>query len=198
MDFDTTIASPSATSYLSVEDADEHISRRDNFDEDSWMALTQEQKEYRLILATMILDSLAYRGGKAVKTQNLAFPRLMPGTPLYVEDASGQPMPFTDLTSLQEYADLMGTSGVLTIPTEIKFAQTELAFQVVHSHLLTLEPMDSGEASITSLGIDVISLSFGAAKKSAYDLFSKEEFGATSIIKMYLRKYLSALRMALV
>ena len=106
-------------------------------------------------------------------------------------------MPFEDWESLVEYATLKNVP-VEELPSDVKVAQIEIAFQAVHSHLLTLAPLDEGELSITSLGIDVISLTFGSARQSPYNLFSKEQFGASSVIKLYLQKYLAPLRGALV
>ena len=197
MQFDTAIASPHASSYATIEEADSHLADRDGFDTSSWGELAENQKRSRLILAAMIIDSLAYRGVKSTKMQSLQFPRLLPGDSLHVEDSYGTAMPFTDWESLLEYAALKDTPPP-GIPYEVKLAQIEVAFQVVHSHLLTLEPLDGGEASITSLGIDVISLSFGQARKTVYDLFSKEQFGAGTPIKLYLQKYLTPLRGALI
>jgi len=190
MEFCFEIASPRGTSYASVEEANEYLNARSGFDVSKWTELPDEQKQFRLILAALIIDSVRYAGVRATKEQRLEFPRLLSGNGLYVEDESGLPVQFTDWTALQDYAGLKGLSEFPAVPDDVKHAQAEVAFQIVHSHMLTLGPGESGERDITSLGIDVISLSFGTAQKLAHDLFAKQEFGAASVIKLYLQRYL--------
>lgn len=197
MELNANTASPDANSYQTVADADTRLADRDNFDLDSWNGLSSSQKSVRLILATKIIDSLHYRGVKATEGQSLKFPRLFPGGPLYVQDSRGDPMPFEDWESIREYAALKNVEAP-NIPEDVLQAHVEIAFQVVHSHLLQLEPFDAGESSIASLGIDVISLSFGSGKKSAFDIFSKEQFGAIAPVRLYLQKYVTNVRGALV
>jgi hypothetical protein len=191
------IGSHDATSYMSLDEADAYLTSRPGFDTSDWSNLSDDQKIFALILAVKLLDSLNFRGFRAVNNQALAFPRIFPRDLLYVEDAAGRFMPFSDYQSLVDYAGLMNTAPP-GIPDSVKFAQAEIVFQVIVSHLLTLEPFSTGEMDITSLGIDVISLSFGKGSASAYNLFSKDSIGAISTVKMYLREYLTNIRGALI
>jgi hypothetical protein len=185
----TTIAAPDAESYVSVAECDDYLAGRASFDTAGWAALDELQKEFQLKLGARIIDSLSFRGVKATRNQALAFPRIFPNEVLYVEDEYGVALPFNDWDSLLDYADLKGC-GIPFIPVEVQFAQIEVTFQVVYSHLMTLGPMETGERSINSLSIDVISLSFGDKGKSVYDLFAQDQFGAIATVRLYLRKYL--------
>jgi hypothetical protein len=187
----TEIASAGADSYVTLGEAQEYLSGRSGFDASGWEALTDVQKEFQLRLGTRIVDSLSYRGMTATRNQALAFPRIFQRDALWIENATGIPMPFNDWESLQEYADLRGLSGP-AIPEDVKFAQIEITFQVVFSHLMTLEPMSTGEMDITSLSVGGISLSFGKGQRTVYDLFTKDQFGAIAPVRLYLRKYLGA------
>jgi hypothetical protein len=197
MDVIISIGSPTANSYLTVEEMDAYIGARPGFDGSVWVALPQATKEFELVLAAQIEDGLSFRGERAVLGQAMAFPRIMPDSPLFIEDRSGKFMPYTDWEALCDYAGLTGCP-IPVIPDGVKSAQAEIAFQVVHSHLMTLEPFGTGEMDITSLGIDVISLSFGKGVQSDYNLFSKDQMGAISVVRMYLQKYLAAIRGAVI
>jgi hypothetical protein len=191
------VASPEANSYLTVDDAESRLAVRGGFNLESWSPLTSDQKAFRLLMGARIVDSLSYRGIRATKNQNLSFPRLFSGDSLYVEDQDSTPVLFRDWESLVEYAALKDTDPPV-IPDDVKNAQVEVTFQIVHSYLLTLEPFDSGESNIVSLGIDVISLSFGnGGGQTSTGFFSKEQLGAISTVKFFLQKYVSPFRGAL-
>jgi hypothetical protein len=189
MSINIEIAGSMADSYVSVEEADIYLQNRVGFDITEWIAQDADKKEFELKFGARIVDSLSYRGMRATKTQALAFPRIFPRDDLYIEDASGYPMPFKDWASLTEYAELKDLPAP-AIPEDVKSAQIEITFQIVFSHLMTLGPMDTGEMDITSLGIDVINLSFGKATTSAYNIFTKDQFGAIAPVRLYLNRYM--------
>jgi hypothetical protein len=122
----TDIGSPEANSYLTIAEADEYLSSRDGFDKESWEALSEDSKALRLILGTMAVDSLNFRGARATRTQALAFPRVMPGEPLYVEDSeTGEPFRHGSWELLVDYAALKRVDAPV-IPQAVKSATMEI------------------------------------------------------------------------
>jgi len=188
----TTPCSPDANSYATLEEFDAYLSGRDGFDTSTWDALTDDKKIIRAFYGTCVIDSLSFRGIRACRNQSLQFPRLMPGSKLYESGSS-----FEDLESLEEFAGLLGEQ-LPTIPQEVKLAQIEATYQVIHSHLFNIEAFESGESSIASLSIDVIRMTFSKEPGSAYSLFSKADFGAASTIKLLLQRHLTGIRASLV
>lgn len=191
-EINASIGSNNANSYVTLEECDYYLSKRDGFDITEWSALSDEQKSFRIIYGAAIIDSLKFSGKKALKTQSMKFPRIFSKDALF--DAAGK---FSTWEDLEDYCELMDFS-VPIIPEKVKFAQIETTFQVVHSYLMTIEPFESGETDIASLSIDVISLSFSKNQRSPYSLFSKADFGADSSIKLLLQDYLSTFRGELV
>ena len=184
MEFIATSGASNANSYATIEEADAYLSTRPGFDLEAWNALTEEQKQLRLIFGALVIDSLRFRGRKATTTQFLQFPRIMPDDAL---SASGDS--FKTWEDLLEYAELVDAE-VPTVPEAIKLAQIEATFQVIHSHLFGIDAFESGDQDLSSLTIDVISMSFKKEDPSAYALFNKADFGATSTIKLLLQKYI--------
>lgn len=174
-----------ANSYATVEEADAYLATRPGFDLEAWSALDEAQKSLRLIFGALVIDSLKFRGRKATESQALQFPRIMPSSQLYDAGSS-----FFDQEDLEDFAGLLDVA-VPTVPEEIKSAQIEATFQIVHSHLFNIGAFESGEADISTLTIDAISMTFKKEAGSPYSLFSKSDFGATSTIKLLLQKYLA-------
>jgi hypothetical protein len=67
------MALPTATSYLSVADADAYFAA--SFNNAAWTALTQAEKEIALQEATRWLETLCYGGDKCDAAQPLKWPR---------------------------------------------------------------------------------------------------------------------------
>lgn len=184
MDFIVTPGAADANSYATVEEADAYLATRPGFNLDAWNALTEEQKQLRLIFGALVIDSLRFRGRKATTAQFLQFPRIFPDNPLYEAGS-----PFRTWEDLLDFASITDVE-VPGIPTAVKLAQVEATFQVIHSHLFGIDAFESGDQDISSLTIDVISMTFKKGENSPYSLFSKADFGATSTIKLLLQKYL--------
>ena len=72
--FDNTISGSTATSYVSLDEANTYFSVDLPFYQD-WDVLTDSAKESWLMRATRQLDSLPFISGKKVSTQSLQFPR---------------------------------------------------------------------------------------------------------------------------
>ena len=80
MEFDDTVAGKNATSYISVDDADEILSGYDKWDDID----DDDQKEQKLIEATQQIETLRFHHEKYDSEQALAFPRdvhVKDGTP---------------------------------------------------------------------------------------------------------------------
>jgi len=123
MELNVDTASARANSYGTVAESRKVLSS-------VWQDLDPEKQNFRLILAAKIIDSLTFRGIKATKAQSLQFPRLLPGSLLYVEDSDGKPIQFTDWQTLTEYAALKN-APLPVIPEDVKAAQFEIADQLV-------------------------------------------------------------------
>ena len=67
------MALPTATSYLSVADADDYFAS--SFNNAAWAVLTQTEKEIALQEATRWLETLCYGGDKCAPAQPLKWPR---------------------------------------------------------------------------------------------------------------------------
>lgn len=185
MKINTNPGDRAAISYATIKEADKYVLGRDGFDKESWSVLTEEQKAFRLAYGAYIIDSQRYRGIKACVGQALQFPRITRSDGALWEANS----PFSDYDTLQEFAALMDVPAPV-VPKKVKFAQIEATYQIVHSHILTLEPFDTGEEGISALTIDDIHLSFRKSGKSAYSLFCKADFGAASTISLLLQEFL--------
>ena len=197
MEVITTIGAANTNSYASLEEHNSYLEARDGFDLTKWNALTDAQKGLRIMFGAKIIDSLRYRGAPATLSQAMQFPRLVQTDRLFTPDMNGSGIPFRDWESLVDFAELYG-ADLPSIPQDIKYAQIEATFQVVHTHMFNIEAMESGESSIASLSIDVINMTFSKEPKSSYSLFSKSDFGAASTIKLLLQKYMSGLRADLI
>jgi hypothetical protein len=77
------------------------------------------------------------------------------------------------------------------IPQAVKDAQIELAFQVAHSHLMTLTtPMDEGEVYAQTLSIGGLSVS-AKEQTGEQGIFSKMKLDSMTIVQLKLRTYLA-------
>jgi hypothetical protein len=196
----TGIADPLADSYVSLEEAAAYIAAREGFGDD-WGSLTEEAQELRLRLAVLFLDNLtAFRGVVATQAQVLAFPRLYPRDALYIAGEAEDEIPFVSWEALTDFAELLGVTSLPIIPTFIKNAQCELAYQVVHSHLLTLNPFDPGDVNVTSVSIGGkidVALS-SATGGGSLGLLTRDSVDALSLVTMYLRPFMQRMRGSLV
>lgn len=76
IEFNSTIQSPDATSYIDVVEADQH---HENFGNDLWATLTQDEKQVNLNRATAYVDQRFgpfFKGRKTSKSQALEWPRI--------------------------------------------------------------------------------------------------------------------------
>jgi hypothetical protein len=201
MALNTEVASPSADSYCTVAEADTYLAGiTDRFDTSDWDALSDTQKEQRLKLAAQILDTaIPFRGVSATKAQALKWPRIFPGEDLYVDDDNPLENSFDTWTDLTDYADLLGMeeADYPGIPDEVKWAQIEIAYQVVHSYLFTIGPFETGTEMTTDFSIEGIRFKETMKEVAKGGLFEKYKFDSMSIVRFYLGRYITSLRMTL-
>jgi len=188
----TTIADPEANSYISLADAETYLENRVGFDLTAWNALSDEQKEWNLTLAVPILDSLRFRGVKATNAQVLAFPRILPRTDWWDATKAAYENSYDTWEDMQ--TDATENSYTMpSIPDGVKHAQVEIAFQVIQNHYNTLDPMQEGSAQTNFVGIGKLQVQFGQkAGEVTKEFLDKSAFGATSIVKFYLKPYLAS------
>jgi len=198
MALDTTVAGASSNSYATVDDADAYLATRSGFDITEWDSLEIEGKEMRLMLAATILEqNFAFRGVPASNTQALIWPRIFSGEGLQLLDSNGDLIPWDDWSDLTAFAQDAGLSPP-TIPAVVKYAQIEIAFQVVHNHLLKLSPMETGDTEVSTVKLDSVTITTAPATSPMPGSLNKGQFDATSIVRLYLSKYLVNSRMYLV
>lgn len=187
----TTIADPSADSYVSVSEADSYFSNRKGFDTSDWENLELDEKEWRLRLGAMILDNMKFRGSKATKDQARAFPRIPQRSSLWRTEVSDAEIAFDTWADVVEYA----TDNSLTapiIPAEVKSAQCEVTYQVVHKHMMDLEPMELGDVKTSFIGLGKLQVQIGSKfYDMSNDFVDKGTVSAISIVKFYLSRWLT-------
>lgn len=122
---------PTATSYVSVSEADDIVAT--NLHDSVWSSLTVEQKQNTLIWASRLLDErVDWEGNKAVQAGSLRWPR----------------------TGVQDRDGFMVPSN--TVPVPVATAATELA-----RHLAAEDPtVPAEEEGIEELGVDVVKIKF--------------------------------------
>lgn len=180
------------TSYATVAEADAYLADRDGFKGAiDWDVLETTQKEYRLQLAVELMEaSYNWRGVRATKTQAREFPRFtMQDEALWGDDGEN----FDDLADLTEYCGLVGVD-LPSVPTDIKHAQIEVAYQLVHRHMLTAEIGEEAAPMIRSIEISggmKVTTADGVAKTYA---LNKTSLTSVTVIELLLRKYTTKLR----
>lgn len=173
-----TVGSASADSYATVVEADAYLAVS-GYDISSWSVLTSTEKEKRLILACAIMQTMAYRGRKACENQRLSFPRWSSRD----ERENVGKIRFNTLEDITAYG-----YTAPSVPESVKNAQVEIAFQVVHSYLLTLEIMEGPESQILGFGLGgAINIEFASAKiRSRNKYFDRARLDSTAIVELYL------------
>lgn len=198
MALDTTLAGAAADSYVTVADAETYLGTTEH-DLTGWNALEEAGKERRLQLAALIVDSVVpFRGFPATKEQARKWPRIFPGDDLFVDDDDPRENSFATWTDLTDYADLLGLeeAALPDLPDALKNAQAEVAFQVVHSHLLTLSAAEAGVSHSMDFSLEGLRFS----EKTTYSplpgsgLIKLARFDALSVVKLYLYPYIAAVR----
>ena len=78
MSLKTSVGGRDSNSFATLAEANSHIADLPN-DSTEWDGLSDDQKEYRLILAAQLMSMLPWKGRRTYCGQNLALPRDVPG-----------------------------------------------------------------------------------------------------------------------
>lgn len=196
----TTIADPLADSYVTLLEADTYLSTRPGFDTSTWEDLEEDTKEFCLTMATMVLDTMRFRGVKASLDQGRAFPRILPtDKALYTREDSYLGVSFDTWLDCTDYCTAEFLAAPI-IPGAVKKAVVEIAFQVIHKHYLDLDPMEMEDGTTSFVGVGKLQVQFGASKNTdiTKDFIEKSSISAISIVKFYLAPYLAGIRSRMV
>jgi hypothetical protein len=175
----TTVGGADTESYTTVQEANEYLSAFYGETPAVWDNLDEGPKEQRLKISALLMNTYNYRGAKASFNQRLAFPRWGYETDEY-EWMLDDPEYFLNYSDIEE-----NPPG---LPAEIKYAQVEIAYQVVN-HLMTLEPLSFSEKEIKMFELGG-SLSIEFFPQASYSTsISKARLSSTDIIYAYLNKW---------
>lgn len=135
-----TVGSATANSYVTLVEATAALDARLN--SALWTAATTDNQNRALVEAQAELQSLPWKGSRTDDVQALAWPRQ------YVENVDASQDADLGTTGLPEYADD-------AIPTRVKEAQIELAFQFIKAGTTDLA-MPSSTEGILRKKVDVL------------------------------------------
>lgn len=185
MALDTTVGGSSSDSYVTVAELDEYLVAAygdEATNVANFLELEEGFKEHRLRLAALVMNTIPYRGVKACRDQRLEFPRWWRTDDEYeyvLEDEDY----FINYSDIEENAP--------TIPTEVKYAQMEISYQVVN-HMLSLDPLAFPEKEIKSFELGG-SLALEFFSPSGQGSLSKASISSLDIIYVYLGKWFKSI-----
>lgn len=167
----TAIGGRNSNSFVTVSEADSIIATLPD-DATAWNALTDEQKEARLVAAASILGMLRWRGRRVYAGQKLCFPRTTQG---YRSDIKRK-----------------------WIPDEVRDSQVEIAYNVVHRALVSRSDVTDGEESASrvtyvSLG-GMLSVTFAGDAPTSGNLLDKIGRSINFLTFTRLQFYLTQVR----
>jgi len=168
----TRIGASNSNSYVTLDQAELILQRMpDSMTE--WDALTTTHKEFRLVLATQIMNGMAWRGKRVYLDQALCWPRT-----------------FWDITNERwRYEE-----DSRRIPDVVKEAQCLIAYSVVHRGLANRPAIteDIGQDVTSIYLVGLLQVVFGKGEsKSALDSIMAS---ANSIAYLKVGRYLSQFR----
>jgi len=175
----TTVGGSDSDSYSTLIEANAYLENFYGEIPTAWDALDDGPREERLKLSALLLNTFPWRGAKASFNQRLAFPRFWHTDDEYQWLLDDEEY-FTDFSEIE--------TNIPTIPTEVKYAQIEIAYQVV-DHLMSLEPLAFSEKEIKmfelggSLSIEFFPDSSNGSR------FNKAKLSSLDIIYAYLNKW---------
>lgn len=181
----TTVGASTANSYVSIAEAEAYLEGvYTDTVISSWVdGLETAQKEARLALAALFVDSLPLRGNKACYNQALEFPRWWPGD-------DGYPA-YED--SYLDYSDISDAGWTApTIETNVKNAQCEIVWHVVHSGVFAMESMSYPEQEIKSFSLGgSLAIQFSRLTgEGSYAQLSKARLASTDLAERLLNKWI--------
>lgn len=154
--FDSTLAGPTANSYISVAIATEKLEALPSSDGVvEWLGYTEEEKERSLVAATMVLDPLNWRGSRCSSEQQLNWPRNIKdadctyGSRVYV--VSCEDLPHNLEVATAYLAAFLGSTGGFTgitspLSPEAAASAAQLEqFEEVRVGPITVKPKQESE-----------------------------------------------------
>ena len=135
MELITTPAHSEANSYITLDEATNYLTNYTRIPVDSnWYDLSDNQKEYALILAAYALNTLSYKGQKIIKNQVLAFPRYS-----WVE------LNYQSKIQYNTFDDAISTTNLKTIITN--------ATITISNNIVTLNDIDRTFSNLVKYGV---------------------------------------------
>ena len=181
MALDTTEGGSSTESYVTVSEWEDYLTAAygdSNTTVATILDLEEAGKEHRLKLSALTLNTFPFRGVKACYNQRLEFPRWWRDTDEYLYILEDKEY-FLNYSDIEENAP--------TTPAEVKYAQMEIAYQVI-DHMLSLDRLAFPEKEIKSfeLGGSLAIEFFGNVQHSS---MSKASISSLDIVYVYLSKW---------
>ena len=197
----TEVGSATANSYATVEEADVYIASRFSTSErNDWVSLTTAAKEMRLMVAANLLSSLPFMGIRSSVRQALSWPRLFPRDTIYKKGIYGNQNFFETYEEVEAEAEENAVDPP-DIPNSVKSAQIELAWQVVHKSILTIETgLASSDMQISHVsvggggGFSVTTKEVGSVAQTTSDYLGGKPLTSLSFIQALLAPYLTRVR----
>ena len=174
----TTAGASNANSYVTKAEADTYIAAMPYTAKSEWAALTEAAAEARLKLAALWLNTLPYRGARACFEQCLEFPR-------WFRTDDGYPSYEDTYETMADITEAGYTSP--TVPQEVKDAQCEIAFLVIHSIVFKATVGGTPEPEVSSFTMGPLSLSFESMIGGS--AFSKGNLSVMAITRILLHKW---------
>lgn len=177
----TTVGGTTSDSYVSVAEADTYISPKySGFT--VWDDLDTDEKEFRLQIAALLMNTLPYRGAKACRSQRLEFPR-------WWRWDDGYPVTEDDYVLYAEIAAAGYTAP--TIPNEIKNAHIEVAFHYVHGGVLQMGSMEASERPLNAFSlVGQLSVEFSDLTSGNFAKYSTSRMSSLDVAYFNLNKWL--------
>lgn len=174
----TTVGGDSSNSYITLIEADNYLDNL-GYDVTEWEALDDSPKEFRLTSAALLMNTLPLRGAKACRAQRLEFPR-------WWRTDDGYPSYEDTYIDYSDIADAGYTSP--TTPQEIKDAQVELSYHLIHYGILKMDSMAHPEREIKAFSLGgSLTIEFTDQTTKSYAMYSKARM--TSLDPAYFLLY---------
>ncbi len=183
-------------SYVTLSEMEEYIGELyPEAEVEGWLNRAEEQQEQCLRIAVLFVDELSLRGCEACRDQNLKFPRWWRTDDEYptyedqyieMEDISG----YDDPKAPDRY-NRYGNPPI--VPMEVKRAQMEMAFRVVHGQLLAADSglMEYPEHEVRSFTLGGgMTIDFFSRTSGETTAWGKSKFTSMSITQAYLQKWI--------
>ena len=180
-----------SNSYVTVDEADTRITETYRAElSDTWMDLSEDMKIHKLTLGALFLEGMKYRGVKACRDQALSFPRWSRhdlNYPMHIDQyIEMSDIPIAPVDRYHYHG------SPPAVPEEIKIAQIEMTFQVIHSYLLTddSEPLEYPDHEIRSFTLGGgMTIDYFSTAHAQGNIYAKAKLTSAYIIDVYLQRW---------